>query len=338
MARLRTPAVGLGAALVSAFALTGCGGSNHDASTATSSRLIHDGTLRATVTARDSLAVGRPLTVTFAITNVSKGPRSIQLGYPEDASFAIRSPDGETYDTGRPTGPQPNFGIASPVGLRPGQTVRRRRSLPVRWRGPLRVTPSVDGARLPALHIGVTTPGRAPTERAAIASVVAATTLLDHCRPHEAGLAVSGRIESPEHGVPPQSARCSITLRRHRGFVVAHVRVVVPQRRRWSAGSSFGHNSESIDWDLVVTRRGATSIDSISYFDSRGCASKGCRGKPVTAYAPGWLWTASGTKPGIGLPCGTGTAAHQVAGPMVVFVSACPRGWRATRLDAAPAP
>lgn len=120
------------------------------------------------------------------------------------------------------------------------------------------------------------------------------------------------------------SARCSITLRREHGFLVAQVVVAVPPDYRgvhlrppyeqltWPKS---GRNAEMIGWQFVVTDAGAISVGSTSMQSTR----------PGTAMAPYWQWTSSGWKgqPGGSRCGGVGGGGGGDAGPLVEFVSAC---------------
>jgi hypothetical protein len=304
--------------------------SHRMAGTVTSSRLIDGGNFRVTATVATPVEVGRPLDVTFRVSNVSKQPRSIQLDYATSLWLVVHSPDGTTYDTRRAYELTGSLGgpYRPPTKLRPGATATRR-TFPVRilWRGPLQITPGVGRMRLPPLRVGVTTPEPAPNESAAVAEVVAATGhLLDHCRPTSPGVAVSGKIVAPKGSAPPMSARCSITLQRERGFLVAQVLIAIPPRYRgvhlqppyeqltWPKS---GRNAEMIGWQFVITRKGAISVGSTSVQSTKA-------GKSM---APDWQWTTAGWKgrPGGSRCGGTGGGGGGYVGPLVEFISVCPR-------------
>jgi hypothetical protein len=297
---------------------------------ARSSRLVRGGDFRVTATIPTPVEVGRPLKVTFRIRNVSKQPRKIQLDYATSLWFVVHSPDGTTYDTRRAYELSGSLGgpRRPPTKLRPGATATRRGAyLRVQWSGPLNVTPGIGQEELPPLRVAVTTPGHAPTDHAGVAEVVAATGhLLDHCRPTSPGVAVSGKIVAPKRSAPPMPARCAITLRRERGFLVAQVLIAVPPRYRgvhlqppyeqltWP---KRGRNTEMIGWQFVVTGKGAISVGSTSMESTKA-------GKLM---APEWQWTTSGWKgqPG-GARCGgTGGGGGGYVGPLIEFVSVCPR-------------
>ena len=304
--------------------------SHRMAGAVSSSRLIGGGDFRVTASVATRVEVGRPLEVTFRIRNVSKQPRTIQLDYATSLWLVVHSPDGTTYDTRRAYELSGSLGgpYRPPTKLRPGATATRR-AFPVRvlWSGPLQITPGLGKVRLPLLWVGVTTPGPAPNESAAVAEVVAATGhLLDHCRPTSPGVAVSGKIVAPKASAPPMSARCSITLQRERGFLVAQMLIAIPPRYRgvhlqppyeqltWPKS---GRNAETIGWQFVLTRKGAISVGSTSMEST----------KPGNSMAPDWQWTTSGWKgqPGGSRCGGTGGGGGGYVGPLVEFVSVCPR-------------
>lgn len=300
--------------------------------TVSSSRLVLGGKVRITAVAETPAEVGRPLVVTFRIRNVSRQPRRIQLDYATSLWLVIRGADGTKYDTRKAVALSGSFGgpMRLPTSLRPGQTVARRGSyLRVRWSGPLRITPGWNRTALPSLHIAVTTPqGPVPSGRASVADVVDASGhLLDHCRPQRPGIAVTGRIDAPKQSAPPLQVRCSVSLRRERGFLVAQLlAVTTPGPRGARLHPTYeefefprpGGNATVIGWQFVVTRDGATSVGSSSMESTR----------PANRMAPDWQWTTSGWKgrPGGSRCGGTGGGGGGYEGPFVEFVSVCARG------------
>jgi hypothetical protein len=316
----------LAAAALLALALTGAasGGHTRAAGTVSSSRLVDHRHIRITATIATPAVVGRPLKVSYRVTNVSKVRRKVRLAF--SASYVVRSPDGKKYDT-RTAFFSISVPFVPPTKLRPGQTVTAGAPVVrVRWAGPLRVTPSWGNDTLPTVRVNVNAPG-APSRRSAIADVLATTGhLLDHCAPVKSGVAVIGRVDAPEHKAPPLHARCSITLHREPGFFRAQVLVVSPPSlqgvhvhtpyERLSFPQA-GKNATAIGWLFVVTRRGAISVDSTSVM-----STKNHRGG-----APGWQWTTSGFIPKSGgTKCGgTGGGGGGPGGPYIEFVSACGR-------------
>jgi hypothetical protein len=313
----------VGALLALTIAASAHGGGNASR-TVSSSRLVESGNFRITATIATPARVGKALGVTFRITNVSKQARSIELGYPENLWFVVHIPNGEKYDSRFPE----HLDIGGPVDatrLKPGESVMRRPfDLRIRWSGPLRITPGFNRSALPAVEVPVAVPsGRLPGDSAAIADVVASTGhLLDDCRPAKPGVPVIGEIKAPKNSVPPMRARCSITLRRARGFIVAQAFVVVPPLYRgvhlqppyemftWPKGFV---KFEVIAWQFVVTPKQAISVDSASMRKTRG-------GK---ARAPQGQWTASGWKANGDERCGATGGTGNYIGPWVVFASVC---------------
>jgi hypothetical protein len=316
-------ATGLVAVSLAASASTG---GHRTAAAVSSSRLVLRGTVRITVTIDSPVETGHALHVTYRVRNVSKQPRKIQLGY-SNLWFVVHAADGTRYDTRVPLR-DVIWPYIRPVELRPGETLTRSAPyLRVRWSGPLRITPGWARKPLPALRVAVQTPpGPLPSGPAAVATVVASTGhLLDNCRPQAPGVAVVGRIDAPRHSAPPIQARCSISLQRERGFLVAQVLIAVPpgyqgvhlrtpyERFTWPKS---GQNAEAIGWEFVVTRDGATSVDSTSVEST----------KPGSPMAPDWQWTTTGWQgqPGGSRCGGTGGGGGGSAGPLVEFVSVCP--------------
>lgn len=302
-------------------------GSDVSTRTVSSSRLIVHGAVRCTAAVSTPVAVGQTLRVAFSFHNVSHRAVKVPLGY-GSSWLVVKGSTGTTYDTRVPLREMLGPYIA-PTPIQPGATKTVPfRYLRSRWSGPLRITPGCERTALPPLHVGVTTPGPPPDERTAVADVVTATGhLLDHCRPQAAGVAVTGQIVAPKHSAPPMRARCSVSLQRERGFFVAQVLVLAPPSLRgfrvrgpYEQLGSFrtvgGRDATAIGWEFVVTRDGATSVDSTSAEST----------KPGNRMAPDWQWTTSGWKgqPGGSRCGGTGGGGGGYTGPLVEFVSVCP--------------
>jgi hypothetical protein len=291
-----------------------------------SSRLVRGRHIRISATVSTPVQAGSALKVRFSIRNVSKQPRRIELGY-ASLWLVVHGADGARYDTRVPL--RGAFGPFVPATkLRPGEAVTRNIPyLRVRWSGPVRITPGWARDALPSLRVGVSTPpGPLPTGKAAVAEVTAATGhLLDDCHPKDPGVAVTGRIDAPKSSAPSMRARCLVSLHREHGFWVAQVLVVTrPAPRGAHLIGTYerftwphpGRNAEAIGWEFVVTRAGATSVDSTSVESTK-------RGKRM---APDWQWTTSGWQdhPGGSRCGGTGGGGGGYIGPLVEFVSVCP--------------
>jgi hypothetical protein len=291
--------------------------------TVSSSRLILNGAIRCTATVNTTVPVGQELGISVSFRNVSKRTVDVQPGY-GGVWAVVKSPDGTMYDTRVPWESRTGPGTPA-ISLEPGATQRDRlRYLRVRWEGPLRVTPGCGTSAAPALRVAVTSPGLPASAKAAVQDVVAATGhLLDHCRPVDRGVAVTGRIDAPKHSAPPLRTRCSISLRAEKDFDVAQVLVTTttpPQHvhldqlyEQFTSGLQ-GSNVTAVAWQFVVTKDGATSVNSADIESSKG---KG--------FAPDWEWTSAGhgSRPG-GSRCGsTGGGDGGYAGPLVEFVSIC---------------
>jgi len=323
----------LPAALVAAIALaaSACGSSHPTSSpptssgpTVSSSRLILGGTIRCTASLTKSVQAGQELGISFAFHNVSTRTVDVQLSY-GGMWVIVRSADGTTYDTRVPlensTGPP-----GRPIPVRPGATLTRRlRGLHARWKGPLRITPGCGLPELRPVRVAVTSPGLPASATAAVSNVVAATGhLLDHCRPSTPDVSVVGRIDPPSGDAPPLQARCSVSLNREGSFSVAQVLVLTPpdlqgvhveQPYEALTGTNvLNENTQAIAWQFVVTRDGATSVDSADYETTR-------RGGGM---APAWFWGSSGPRTSDDNRCGaSGGGSGDANGPEVAFVSAC---------------
>jgi hypothetical protein len=293
---------------------------------ASSSRLILHRQIRCTATVTTPAQAGRALDVSFAFHNLSRRTVNVALGY-GGYWLIVKSSDGTTYDTRVPL--EHEFGpFIAPTPIKPGETETRTLSyLRVRWSGPLRITPGCGTSELPALRVAVTSPGLPASDRAAVAEVVAATGhLLDRCRPQRAGVPVVGRIDPPSGDAPPMRARCSIGLRRERGFLVAQVLIVTPPGLRGVhvrepyeglvGPHTRSRNTEAIAWQFVVTRNGASSVYSAEIDTTRS----------GTRMAPDWTWTGSKWQGPGGSRCGgSGEGFGGIDGPDIEFVSVCSR-------------
>lgn len=327
-----------GAALLVAttLAVSACGGgyqasASHDpgrargsvvsADTVGSTGLILDGRVRCTAAVSRSVEAGSSLGLTFTVRNVSD--RTVEV--PSEYWFVVRAADGTTYDTRVPLRNEIGPAIL-PTPIPPGatKTVPAGRYLAVRWRGPLRITPGCVQTALPALRVGVESPGPPPDDATALADVVAAAGhLLDRCRPEEAGVAVQGQIYPPTGDAPPMSATCSISLQPEGQFLVAQAVIVSPPDVRHVQISqpyeelSVNHppTFEAVAWEFVVTREGATSV----------AAAEADATRAADHMAPDWSWTGSEWQGPGGSRCGgSGGSWGGWGGPTVEFVSVCP--------------
>ena len=344
----------LGAAVLAAFAVlaSACGNSNRivspptNSSTVSLSDLVSGGRVRctATLTTPTPVRVGQQIGFVFRFHNVSTRTAKVFL-QPGSPWVRVSDPDRKAYDSRDfvnwrvgPTG--------SITPIRPGATMTERLRLPVRWQGPLRVTPGCTTTALRTIPVDVTSPGLPTSRGHAISEVVAAAGhLLDHCRPRTSAVAVVGRIDPPRGDAPPLQARCSVILRRERGYYLAQVLVVTPPNLRGvhlvqrpyeeisipnvesKTGPCCGstRDAEAVAWEFVVTRRGATSVDSNSVATTLAGGSAIPEGIWTSA---GWPRPSSGSYScGGSLGSGLGGlgAWNGVRGPDVAFVSVCGR-------------
>jgi hypothetical protein len=288
-----------------------------------SSRLILHGSVRCTATVSSSVQAGSSLGLTFAVRNVSTHPVKVVLAS-GGLWLVVRAADGTKYDTRVPLehelGPVP-----FPTTIRPGATKNVAfigKYLHVRWRGPLRITPGCEKTALPALRVGVTSPGR-PAESAAVADVVAASGhLLDRCRPERAGVAVQGKIDPPSGNAPSMRAMCGVRIKHEGRFLVAQALIA----SRLAVGElhvaqpyeelSVHHASpfEAIAWEFVVTKDGATPV----------AASEADATRAANRMAPDWDWTGSQWQGPGGSRCGGTGSSEGGFGASITFISVCP--------------
>jgi hypothetical protein len=324
--------LGVALLIVVALAASACGSSHPPGAqsapgrTVSATRLLPGGAVRCTATLTTPVQVGQELGVSVSLHNVSEHTVNVLPAY-GGVWVVVKSPDGTTYDTRVPLENASNPGSV-PIPIPPDGTKTTHLSdLRVRWEGPLHVTPGCDVSAAPPVRVAVASPGLPASETAAVNDVVAATGhLLDHCRPHTSGVSVLGRIDPPTGNAPPLQARCSIDLHAERGFYVAQVLVVTPpnlpgvhiQAPYESLAVPYlrNHNTQVIGWQFVVTRKGATSVESAETDTTRS-------GRGM---APSWDWTGSTWEPGDTSLCGGSDGGFGgVNGPEVRFVSFCGR-------------
>jgi hypothetical protein len=121
-------------------------------------------------------------------------------------------------------------------------------------------------------------------------------------------------------------ARCSVTIHRQRGFLVAQTLILVPPDvqnvrvrdpyEQLSFADPTPSPYEALAWQFVVTRKGAISV----------AAAEAEATKPSDRFAPDRSWTSSGVQRlGSGdTRCGGSGGGFGLDGPIVEFISACP--------------
>jgi hypothetical protein len=299
--------------------------------TVRSSVLLLGGRLRCTASVGSEVQAGQPVRVRFALHNYSK--RSVVV--PGPVWLAVRAADGTTYDTETdPNARTWTGGASDPVPailIRPRATSRLSFAVPVRWRGPLQITPGCVKA-LSALSVEVTSPGAPSDANAAVTDVVAAAEhLLDQCRPQTPGVPVEGLINPPSADAPPMSAQCSVFISSRGAFWVAQVvilsppgvlglPIVQPYETLWQPGlppPTLSPPFEEIAWEFVVTREGASPIAAATAYAIN----------PSHQMAPLWYWSGTGWQLAGTGPCGGSdfvpSAALGTIGPYIAFIGGC---------------
>jgi hypothetical protein len=274
---------------------------------------------------------GQAVRVKFTLRNTSRHTLRFSEGV-SGTSLVLKAGDGTTYDSGALL-----RGIPVPppvrVKLRAGKTQHLgAQRVPVRWRGPLQVTPECVGKALPRLSVSVTSSWPSPASSTAMGEVAtAAGHLLDNCLPQAPGVPVTGQIDAPSGSAAPMSAQCSISLTSEGGFLDAHVLVLVPvgltgvqifqpYELLWPGDSPLSSVSltaappyEAIAWEFVVTRDKATPVAASTLTASRATGQS----------APSFAWNSKGWKSEGAESCGGTGFAYGGTGPDLEFISAC---------------
>jgi hypothetical protein len=294
--------------------------------TLTSSSHVLGGRAVCTATVRASVQAGQPVSVKFTLRNLSRH----SIRFFSATSLVLKAGDGTTYDSGALL---EGFPRPPPIGqkLRAGKTLHLGADqVPVRWRGPLQVTPKCEGKALPRLSLSVTSSWPSPESNTAIGEVAAAAEhLLDHCLPQTPGVAVTGQIDPPSGSALPMNAQCSISLTSEGGFLDAQVLVLVPvglagvqvfqpYELLWPNDSPLSTVSsappyEAIAWEFVVNRDKAIPVAASTLTAS---TATGKSAASFTWNGKGWQSQGAGS-------CGGTGFAYGGTGPDLEFISAC---------------
>lgn len=299
--------------------------------TVTSSSHVLGGRAICTASVRSAVQAGRPVSVRFTLHSISR--RSIRFSESVfSTSLVLKAADGTTYDSSAPL-----RGIPVPPPsrelLRAGATRHfGAEEVPVRWRGPLQVTPKCEGKALPPLEVSVTSTWPSPAPSTAIGEVAAAAGhLLDHCLPQTPGVPVDGQIDAPSGSAAAMDAQCSISLSSEGGFLDAHVLVLVPGNLSgvqifepyellWpnagppsAASLTSAPPYEAIAWEFVVMRDKAIPVAASTL------SASSATGKS----APSFAWSKTGWKAQGAESCGGTGFAWGGTGPDLEFISAC---------------
>jgi hypothetical protein len=254
--------------------------------------------VRCTATVSSEVQAGQDVSVKFTLRNRSR--RTVEpFAAPR---LVVKAADGTTYDTRVPLEDFPGPPGVGGAKIRPRATKSIGRvELPVRWKGPLRITPGCGRKALRPLHVAVLSPGPPPDGSTAVGEVVAAAGhMLDQCRPQMPGVPVDGELDAPAGGnIPPMSAQCSVSVSSEGSFWVAQVLLLVPpglqgvtvQQPYEFFAPPYGFESspppfEAIAWEDVVTSEGAVSV-AATLADAVDTS-------PTGRFAPSYTW--NGTK------------------------------------------
>jgi hypothetical protein len=274
---------------------------------------------------------GQAVRVKFTLRNLSRHTIKFAEGV-AGTSLVLKAGDGTTYDSSALLHGIP---VPPPVSrkLRAGKTLHfGAEKVPVRWRGPLQVTPECVGKALPKLTVSVTSSWPSPASSTAIGEVAAAAGhLLDHCLPQTPGTPVDGQIDAPSGNAAPMNAQCSISLTSEGGFLDAQVLVLVPvgltgvqifqpYELLWPGDSPLSSVAltaappyEAVAWEFVVSRDKATPVAASTLTASTATGKS----------APSFAWNRKGWQSQGAEPCGGTGFAYGGTGPELQFISAC---------------
>jgi hypothetical protein len=255
--------------------------------TTSSSRLLLHRRVRCTATVRSEVQVGHAVSVKLTLHSLSRQPVKYTAGV-GSAGIVVRASDGTTFDSNGSLAGLPGIPPPLPTTIRPGATKQLRLvAVPVRWSGPLRITPECLGKPLPDLVVRVTSPGPPADPSTAIGEVVgAAGGFLDHCRPQTAGVPVDGQIDAET--LWPNGQLTGL------------------------AGSQPPY--EAIAWEFVVTRDQPIPVAASSLTASISSSQ----------VAPLWDWNGSDWQRAGRVSCGGTGFSWGGRGPEIEFISACP--------------
>jgi len=288
--------------------------------TVSSTLSYHGGSLACTATVDRVLDPGRPIAMSLAVENVGASTQHV-------SSFAgtrltVESESGEQlWDSAIANsvalGPGPDMGLDLP----PGEThVYSVPPVRVAWGGPLHLTPTCDGLRLPALIVDVAGSGSTPTAQQALDRALDATSgVFGSCTPKLDGTSLVGTLDPPDGGIAPSlDARCIAEIRAYDGFVAVDIGAVSPATIELDDLPAYYFqmpsphraetNSESLLWTFVVT---ATDVITVQGPISEEGIAPGFRTVDFRLGHGGWSRSVS--------PCGNSGQ----SGPFISFFEPC---------------
>jgi hypothetical protein len=193
--------------------------------------------------------------------------------YPYGDTLLIRGADGAEYDTFKGSSWAISAGpIAKPIVVQPGSRYSSDPSeLPVRWEGPLTITPRCQGNELPPLTIAVADPGPTPSAQDALSRSAQATQIFRECMPNQDGSSVVGTISPPDGaGFDPITTRCWAQIQRYEGFATVTFAFVSPLSAPAEPLTQYWFDlripegavpAEVSQWTFVVTADRVLSVD-----------------------------------------------------------------------------
>jgi len=294
-----------------------------------SSRLLLGGRVRCTASINGVVQAGQDASIKLVLRNVSRHTVRYQ-SWVTNAQAVVKAADGTTYDSSAYLGQLFSIPPPTPGKLSPGaKPLRWQVNIPVRWYGPLQITPECLGKALPVLHVRVTAPGTPSSQSAAVDEVVAASGhLLDQCRPQTPGFPVSGQIDPPSGTALPMNAQCSVSLSSEGRFWVAQVLVLVPPSLtgvqifqpyelfwggHYPTGLTADPPYEAIAWEFVVTRDKAVPVAASTVTATNSSKQS----------APSFEWHPTGFRQDGSGPCGFTGFSFGGVGPWLEFIGGC---------------
>ncbi len=216
---------------------------------------------------------GAQLGLTMTLENVTDA--TVKATTPPPAfPVEVQAGDGTTWDTADLMNHSWPGELPTPLAPGESKTVQLQ-PLAVQFPGPLTVTPTCAGERMPALDADVANPGSTPRPEDAVTRAVAATAgLFNGCTPTPAASTV-GTVSPPDDPMRSLEVRCAAQVRSEPGFAIVTLVMSTPssaESPKVPGGlllsvdlASDTGNAETLAWRFVVTPTGVLPVASATH-------------------------------------------------------------------------